>query len=54
MLTSNIQLGYLLTRDGGQAVQGGLSCPHPEFQREWIIRKFYYTIYYRNIELKGI
>ena len=23
--------------------------PHLEFQREWIIRKFYYTIYYRNI-----
>ena len=29
MLTSNVQLGYLLTRDGGQAVQGGLSCPPP-------------------------
>ena len=113
MLTSNVQLGYVLTRGGGQAVQGGLSChppriseridntqillhhllqeylveedvnfisvnlrcllqtfswftywqgvggklsravylaPRPEFQREWIIRKFYYTIYYRNIE----
>ena len=49
MLTSNIQLGYLLTRGGGQAVQGGLSWPRPEFQREWIIHKFYYTIYYRNI-----
>ena len=112
MITSNIQLGFLLTRGGGQAVQGGLSCPPPriseridnqqfllhhllqkylverhinfisvnlrcllqtlswvtywqdvggklsravylaphlEFQREWIIRKFYYTIYYRNI-----
>ena len=112
MLTSNVQLGYLLTRGGGQAVQGGLSCPpptiseridnpqillqhllqeylverdinfisvnlrcllqtfswvtywqgvggklsravylapRPEFQRELIIRKFYYTIYYRNI-----
>ena len=23
--------------------------PHLEFQREWIIRKLYYTIYYRNI-----
>ena len=105
-------LGYVLTRSGGQAVQGGLSCPpprisermdnpqillhhllqeylverdinfisvnlrfllqtfswvtywqwvggklsravylapRPEFQREWIIHKFYYTIYYRNI-----
>ena len=27
MITSNIQLGFLLTRGGGQAVQGGLSCP---------------------------
>ena len=53
MLTSKVQLGYVLTRGGGQAVQGGLSCPpptpHPKFQRERIIRKFYYTIYYRNI-----
>ena len=104
MLTSNVQLGYVFTRGGGQAVQGGLSCPpprisermdnpqillhhllweylverdinfvsvslsalgggggascpgqfilptpRPEFQREWIIRKFYYTIYNRNI-----
>ena len=29
MLTSNIQLGCVLTRGGGQAVQGGLSCPPP-------------------------
>ena len=112
MTASNIQLGFLLTRGGGQAVQGGLSCPQPriskkldnqqfllhqplqkylverdinfisvnlrclhqmfswvtywqgvggklsravylapcpELQREWIIHKFYYTIYYRNI-----
>ena len=117
MLTSNVQLGYALTRGGGQAVQGGLSCPppriseridnpqillhhllqeylverdiniisinlrcslqrcswviiyvltggggggascpgrfilppRPEFQREWIISNFYYTIYFRNI-----
>ena len=37
MITSNIQLGFLLTRGGGQAVQGGLSCPpppRPEFQRD--------------------
>ena len=56
MLTSNLQLGCTLTRGGGQAVQGGLSCtpPHPEFQRERIISNFYYTIYYRNIQLKGI
>ena len=26
ILTSNVQLGYVLTRGGGQAVQGGLSC----------------------------
>ena len=39
-----------------QGVGGGASCPgrfilppRPEFQRELIIRKFYYTIYYRNI-----
>ena len=53
MLTSNFQLGYVLTRGGGQAAQGGLSCPpptpRPEFQRELLIRKFYNTIYYRNI-----
>ena len=29
MLTSNVQLGYILTRGGGQAVQGGLSFPQP-------------------------
>ena len=29
MLTSNVHLGYVLTRGGGQAVQGGLSCPSP-------------------------
>ena len=29
MLTSNVQFGYVLTRGGGQAVQGGLSCPQP-------------------------
>ena len=29
MLTSNVQLGYVLTRGGGQVVQGGLSCPQP-------------------------
>ena len=51
MLTSNVQLGCILTKGGGQAVQGGLSCPPPlpDFQREWIIHKFYYTIYYWNI-----
>ena len=29
MLTSNFQLGYVLTRGGGKAVQGGISCPTP-------------------------
>ena len=29
MLTSNVQLGYILTRGGGQAVHLGLSCPMP-------------------------
>ena len=29
MLTSNVQLGCVFTRGGGQAVQGGLSCPPP-------------------------
>ena len=29
MLTSNVQMGYVLTRGGGQAVQGGLSCLPP-------------------------
>ena len=70
MLTSNVQLGYVLTRGRGQAVHKlhwdahfkcsvglriekgwGASCPgrfilpppppRPEFQREFIIRKFY-------------
>ena len=111
MLTSNVQLGCVLTMGGGQAVQGGLSCPQqgiserkdnqqillhhllqeylverdinfisvnlrcllqmfswvtywqgvggklsravylaprPEFQIEWIISKFYFTILYRK------
>ena len=29
MLTSKVQLGYVLTRGGGQAVQGVLSYPPP-------------------------
>ena len=29
MLTTNVQMGCVLTRGGGQAVQGGLSCPLP-------------------------
>ena len=36
MLTSNVQLGYVLTRGGGQAVQGGLSCPPAQnFRENW-------------------
>ena len=117
MLTSNVHLVCVLTRGGGQAIQGGLSWPppriserkdnqqillhhllqeylverdinfnsvnlrcllqmfswvtywqgvggklsgavyldpRPEFQIEWIISKFYYTIHYRKIWLKGI
>ena len=51
MLTSKVQLGYILTRGGGggklsRAVYLAL---HPEFQRELIILKFYYTICYRII-----
>ena len=51
MLTSKVQLGYVLTGGGGG---GKLSravylAPRPEFQRELIIPKFYYTICYRNI-----
>ena len=34
MLTSKVQLGYVLTRGGGQAVQGGLSCPPTQNFRE--------------------
>ena len=111
-LLSKVHLGYVLTRGGGQAVQGSLSCPpprisermdnpqillhhllqeylvqrdiniisvnlrcsletfswvtywqgvggklsravclapRPEFQRERIISKYYYIIYFRNI-----
>ena len=34
MLTSNVKLGCVLTRGGGQAVQGGLSCPPAKNFRE--------------------
>ena len=34
MLTSNVQLGCVLTRGGGQAVQGGLSRPPAQNFRE--------------------
>ena len=34
---------------GGKLSRTVYLAPHPEFQWEPIIRKFYYTIYYRNI-----
>ena len=34
---------------GGKLSSAVYLAPHPEFQREWIIHKFYYSIYYRNI-----
>ena len=40
MLTSNIQLGYVLTRGGGQAVQGGLSCPPPRISKRMDNQQF--------------
>ena len=36
MLTSKVQLGYVLTEGGGQAVQCGLSCPPAQnFRENW-------------------
>ena len=49
MLTSNVQLGYVLTGVGGKLSRAVYLAPHLEFQREWIILKFYYTINYKNI-----
>ena len=40
MLTSNVQLGYILTRGGGQAVQGGLSCPPPRISERMDNQQF--------------
>ena len=34
---------------GGKLSRAVYLDPSPELQREWIIHKFYYTIYYRNI-----
>ena len=47
MLTSNVQLGCVLTRGGGKLSRVVYLGPRTEFQREWIICKFYYTIHYR-------
>ena len=40
MLTSKVQLGYVLTGCGGQAVQGGLSCPPPRISERMDNQKF--------------
>ena len=40
MITSNIQLGFLLTRGKGQAVQGGLSCPPPKISKRMDNQQF--------------
>ena len=40
MITSNIHLGFLLTRGGGQAVQGGLSCPPPRISKRMDNQQF--------------
>ena len=48
-LPSNVQLGCVLTRGGGKLSRAINLAPRPEFQREWIIHKIYYIIYYRNI-----
>ena len=39
---------------GGKLSTAVYFAPRQEFEREWIIRKFYYTIYYRNIYFKEI
>ena len=44
MLTSNVQLGCILTRGGGKLSRAVYLAPRPEFQRERITSKFYYTI----------
>ena len=48
MLSSNVQSGYVLTRGGGKLSRAVYLAPRLEFQREWIIHKFYNTIYCRN------
>ena len=40
MLTSKVQLCYVLTRCGGQAVQGGLSCPPPRISKRMDNQQF--------------
>ena len=40
MLTWNVQLGCILTRGGGQAVQGGLSCPLPRISERMDNQQF--------------
>ena len=48
MLTSNIQA----ICPGRFILPPPHPPPHSELQREWIIRTFYYTIYYRNIRVE--
>ena len=40
MITPYIQLGFLLTRGGGQAVQGGVSCPTPRISKRMDNQQF--------------
>ena len=40
MFTSNVQFGYLCPSGGKQAVQAGLSCPHPGFGSDSVISQF--------------
>ena len=40
MLTSNVQLSYVLTSGGGQAVQGGLSWPPPRISERMDNQQF--------------
>ena len=44
MLASNVQLGYILTRGGGQAVQGSLSCPQPRISERMDNTQFLYIV----------
>ena len=40
MITPYIQLGFLLTKGGGQAVQGGVSCPPPRISKRMDNQQF--------------
>ena len=49
MLTSKVGWVMFWQGMGGKLSRAVYTAPHPEFLRERIICKFYYTIYYRNI-----